>query len=143
MAQLAFQTHQQYGENRDTLFRGVGQEAKYLKKQSANAYINLTYLMSRQSDLHKFCNLAMTWKEETKLLSFVSSIAQDPAYLEIIGMGKKVLPYILQDLKFKPSHWFVALRAITGISPIKSPDRGNIVKMAEDWLTWGRENGYI
>lgn len=143
MAQLAFQTQKQYIEKSETLFRGVGQEAKYLKRQFAEVYDHLTYPMSRQDDLHKFCNLAVTWKEETKLSSFVNSIAQNPAYLEIIGMGKQVIPYILQDLKIKRSHWFVALRAITGISPIRQSHRGNVAKMAEDWLTWGQENEYI
>lgn len=91
----------------------------------------------------KFHNLAKIWKEETKFSSFTNNITQHPAYLEIIGMGKEAIPYILRDLSVEPSHWFVALRTITGISPIKPSHRGNINKMSEDWITWGKENGYI
>lgn len=143
MAELAFQINQQYGGKSETLFRGVGQEAKYLEKQFAKVYEHLTYPISMQSDLHKFCNLAETWKEETKFSSSISEISLNQSYLEIIGMGKKVLPYILQDLKIKPAHWFSALRAITGVSPIKRLHRGDIKLMTVDWLIWGEENAYI
>lgn len=143
MAVLAFQTNRQYQNKSETLFRGVSREAQYVEKQFAEVYGHMTYPITRQTDLHKFCNLAITWKEETKLSSSIRDIALNQSYLEIIGMGKKALPFIFEDLQIKPTHWFAALRAITGFSPIKRAHRGNIRLMSEDWLKWGEENGYI
>lgn len=143
MAQLAFQTQKQYREKSETLFRGVGQEAKYLKRQFAKVYDHLTYPMSRQDDLHKFCNLAVTWKEETKFSSSIRDIALNPSYMEIIGMGGKVIPFILHDLTLNRAHWFPALRALTGFSPVIRVHWGNVKEMTKDWLNWGKENGYI
>lgn len=37
-----------------------------------------------------------------------------PAYQQIIGMGPAVVPLLLNDLVRTRSHWFWALRAITG-----------------------------
>lgn len=99
--------------------------------------------VKEKENFHRFINLAGKWKEETKLSSFTGDIVQHPAYLEIIGMGEKVIPYILRDLASKPSHWFIALRSITGISPIKTSHKGDITKMSEDWVAWGKEHGYI
>lgn len=83
------------------------------------------------------------WKKDTQLSSSISEIILNQSYLEIIGMGKKVLPYIFQDLEHNDAHWFSALRDITGCSPVKQSHRGNIKLMKEDWLKWGEENGYI
>lgn len=99
--------------------------------------------LEKIKDFRKFHNLAKVWKEETKLSSFPITITQNPSYLEIIGMGEKAIPFILRDLTTKPNHWFVALRAITGISPIEPSHKGDIIKMSEDWISWGKENGYI
>ena len=65
-----------------------------------------------------------------------------PAYQEIIGLGQAVVPLLLRDLEINRRHWFTALAVITGADPIPEEDAGNIPRMAEAWLRWGRENGY-
>ncbi len=62
-----------------------------------------------EEDFLKFRNLSDKWKEETLLTSSVNEIESNPSYLEIIKMGKKVLPYIFQDLKSDPTFWFSSL----------------------------------
>jgi hypothetical protein len=57
----------------------------------------------------QFHKLAKTWKEETAYLSSVTTMANHPAYQEIIKMGWPVVPLILQELQRKPDHWFWAL----------------------------------
>lgn len=96
-----------------------------------------------EEDFIKFYNLAEKWKEETLITSSVNEIESNPSYLEIIKMGKKVLPYIFQDLKSDHAFWFHALEEITGCNPIKYNHRGYIDLMAEDWLKWGEVHGYI
>jgi len=97
-----------------------------------------------ESQLEKeFLKLAKTWKEQTGGSSSVTSMVMHPAYLEIISYGEKMIPFILKDLQNKPSHWFIALRTLARSSPVKPEDAGNIKKMTEAWLTWGRENGKL
>jgi len=92
--------------------------------------------------IQKFYSLASTWIEETSFLSSAKEMAMHPAYQQIIGMGKDVIPLILWQLEKNPNHWFWALKAITGEDPVKPEDRGKVGKMAEAWLKWGKEHGY-
>ncbi len=66
-----------------------------------------------------------------------------PAYQRIIGLGPAVIPLILADLARQPDHWFWALRALTGEDPVPAEARGRVKAMADAWLQWGRENGYL
>ena len=91
----------------------------------------------------EFDTLASEWKQETAHLSSPSMIAGHPAYQKIIGMGLEAIPLILEDLKQSKAHWFLALRAIAGESPIRPEDRGDVDAMTDAWLDWGRRHGYI
>ena len=84
-----------------------------------------------------FQQLANEWKRDTVYLSSTDAIVMHPAYQRIIGMGQGVISLILQDLEEAPAHWFHALRAITGESPVRPEDRGNIDAMRRAWLDWG------
>ncbi|WP_413279222.1 hypothetical protein [Floridanema evergladense] len=90
----------------------------------------------------KFKELATQWKSETAPLSVITQKVIHPAYQQIIGMGEDVVPLLLRELEKRPDHWFWALKSITGANPVKSEHRGRIKLMAQDWLEWGRENGY-
>jgi len=57
----------------------------------------------------KFHDLKHKWEKETSHLSATTQIAMHPAYQKIIGMGKDVLPLIMQELALRPNHWFWAL----------------------------------
>ena len=94
-----------------------------------------------QGDAEKFQALAETWRREVQFLSSVTEMVLHPAYQRIIGMGTAVVPHLLRELECRPDHWFWALTAITGVNPVKPEDRGKLRKMAEAWLTWGKEQG--
>jgi hypothetical protein len=70
-------------------------------------------------------------------------IAMHPTYQEIIGMGEKVIPMILEQLQVHPHYWFAALEALTGVDPVLEVDRGNLSAMAKAWIGWGEKEGYI
>jgi hypothetical protein len=90
-----------------------------------------------------FRALAGQWRRETMLLSSASKIASHPAYRRIIDMGDAAVPLILRDLKQNgPGHWFVALRKITGENPVKKSIAGDLKRMTEAWLAWGKKEGY-
>lgn len=100
--------------------------------------------ISRQNNLYlNFLKFVRIWKKETRSLSSIIDICMHPAYQRIIGMGHSAVPLILKELQREEDHWFWALKAITGENPIQPQNRGDIERMTEDWLRWGRENGKV
>ena len=65
-----------------------------------------------------------------------------PAYQQIIGMGPAAIPWLLAELEREPDHWFWALKSITMVDPVSADERGDIHKMAQAWLKWGKDRGY-
>ena len=91
----------------------------------------------------EFDLLAAKWQEETQYVSSPNTIAEHPAYQEIVGMGKHAIPMILQNLQETQAQWFWALRSIAGESPVKPENHGDIDAMTADWLDWGKRHRYI
>ncbi|MBA2524606.1 MAG: glycosyltransferase family 2 protein [Pyrinomonadaceae bacterium] len=96
-----------------------------------------------QSLEQEFLDLADQWRRETMMMSSSSDIVANPAYQQIIGMGEKAIPLILRELQQTGGHWFWALRAITRKNPVKPEDKGNLKRMAQAWLEWGRRRGHV
>ncbi len=90
-----------------------------------------------------FQRLTAAWKRETKHLSRVDHVCAHPSYLQIIGMGTDVLPFIFRELDRETDYWFVALESITRTSPAPDGMRMSVEEMAQHWLRWGREHGYL
>jgi hypothetical protein len=49
---------------------------------------------------------------------------------------------MLRDLEKEPHLWVWALPEITGVNPAPDVPAGNITKLSEAWVRWGREHGY-
>ncbi len=90
----------------------------------------------------RFRQLAERWQNETCFLSSMSEANAHPAYQEIIRLGPEIVPLLLRDMEAKHTHWFAALRAITGANPTPAGIAGNIPKMVEAWLRWAKDQGY-
>ena len=85
----------------------------------------------------RFYKLKSQWKKDTCMYSLMDQIANHYAYQEIINMGPKAIPLIMNDLKKNgPQHWYTALATIVGASPILTAHRGCMHLMMEDWLNW-------
>jgi hypothetical protein len=84
----------------------------------------------------EFTALAAQWRLETQHLSQISKKVLHPAYLRISGMGSPVLPLLLAELRERPAHWFVALRAIANTDPARTATNPEEARQA--WLKWGR-----
>lgn len=85
------------------------------------------------------------WRHQRGAMSSITEAATLPAYQNIIGMGETAVPFILSALRAEgdePDQWFWALRAITGVDPVKDENRGNYVNMASDWFDWAHRSGY-
>ena len=91
----------------------------------------------------QFNVLAEKWYLETLHSSGYFDKILHPAYQRIIGLGKIVIPFILNELKDHPGEWFWALRALTGEDPTTAAMEGKKDKIAKAWLNWGKQNGYI
>ncbi len=89
----------------------------------------------------RFRDLVRQWKDATEFTSSTTQMVMHPAYQQIIGMGKEVLPLLLAELRRKPDHWFWALKAITREDPVAAADRGKVRRMAEAWLDWAEHHG--
>jgi hypothetical protein len=83
-----------------------------------------------------FQQLAERWKASRGPATTVGMMTQHPAYKEIIRLGERAIPWLLEELNHDPDHWFAALRAITGANPVHPEDRGDLDKMAESWIEW-------
>jgi hypothetical protein len=90
-----------------------------------------------------FQSLAEQWDAETSYLSSVHEIVLNPSYQRIIGLGPQVLPLLLHDLMHTGRFWFWALTSITGENPVPDDERGNVPRMTERWVHWGRERGIL
>jgi hypothetical protein len=90
----------------------------------------------------RFHRLANSWQKAVAHLSSSSKRDNHPAYKEIIALGPAVVPLILRDLEINHRHWFAALITITGENPVPDEDAGNVLKMIDHWLQWGKAKGY-
>jgi hypothetical protein len=63
-----------------------------------------------------------------------TSLFKHPAYQDILSIGTKIVPLLLQCLKHNPLYWLLALHAIPGANPISDCERGRVKQMAEAWL---------
>ena len=64
-------------------------------------------------------------------------------YQQIIGMGTAAVPLILEELQREPDQWFWALECITEENPVPPQDAGRVRAMAEAWVRWGIERGFL
>ncbi len=89
----------------------------------------------------RFRRLDALWRKETAYQSSSTKIKSHPAFREVVAMGEVVVPLLLRDLQSNASLWVWALPEITGEDPAPPEDRGNIARMTEAWLRWGKDKG--
>lgn len=134
-----------FDDSTPTELIGVGSELREITTCSFEILVDEHRLASIQIETieEKFKRLAENWRKDTEFLSSIHQIATHKDYQEIIGMGKDSVLLILQEMEQSPDHWFWALRAITEVDPVTDDIRGNMSKMTEAWLNWGRINEYL
>lgn len=96
------------------------------------------------NDLEKQFNaLAEKWKEETGVYSTTYQKVINDSYLDIIALGKDVVPFILKDMENGQGHWHTALKALTRENPVPDEDMNNSKKIREAWVRWGINKNII
>jgi hypothetical protein len=91
----------------------------------------------------RFERLAAEWKQESRYLSNTAQMAMLKPYQRIIGMGLPAVPLILEELRREPNQWFWALEAITEENPVPPEVAGDVRRMAQAWIEWGKRQGLI
>lgn len=91
----------------------------------------------------RFRTLAEQWRAERPPGANVGAMIDHPAYRSVIDLGEMAIRPILEDLMREPDHWFPALNAIAGANPVPIGHEGRLKLMAEDWIAWGRAEGYL
>jgi len=123
----------------------VGDDSVFINQEKMRSVEHYLFPYSRKwsNPYARFHTLRKHWQLDTAVKSSISEIVMHPAYQQIIGMGPTAVPFILTEMQLSSDHWFWALRSISGDDPVESQHRGNIKKMTEAWLQWGRNQGYI
>lgn len=93
---------------------------------------------SRHSEdyVSRFYRLVRRWRAQTAYVSSATAMFDHPAFVEIVGMGNKVVPLILGELRYQPDLLVGALPRITGENPVLPQDSGDIYAMARAWIEW-------
>lgn len=91
----------------------------------------------------RFNRLASEWKGQSRYLSNTAPMAMLRPYQQIIGMGRDVVPLILEELWREPDQWSWALASITGENPVPPGVGGKVAAMARAWVEWGERRGLI
>ncbi len=89
-----------------------------------------------------FNDLVRQWLTETRGISSINQMSMHPAYQQIIGMGKDIIPLLLREVERKSGHWFWALKSIIREDPVPQEKRGKTKEMRKAWLEWGKSKGY-
>lgn len=89
-----------------------------------------------------FQSLVHEWNSATMFKSNPVEIVGHPAFRRIVGMGKDAIPFILRDLKIKPSFLVYALDEITGESPLSPTGKRKVTEMTKAWIAWGEQKGH-
>ena len=126
------------------MMRGKNQRDMYSLGNTLMAPHSQSFELSTTVSIEtEFRKLAEQWYQETAANPSITAKLMHPAYLQIIGLGPKVVPYILRELQQRNDHWFLALKSLTRENPVELEQRGRMSKMAEAWIRWGRSKGYV
>ena len=117
--------------------------ARILNNRTPRLNAACSILVSHTPTRAEFRKHEKKWKRDTQYTSSLSEKYLHPSYARIISLGWPAVPMILASLQREPDDWFYALRAITGVDPVRATHAGIMPKMSETWLNWGRQRGLI
>ena len=84
----------------------------------------------------RFRRLVRQWRMETLFSSSFRACIEHPKFKEILGMGAKVIPLIIEEIEVQSDPLIAALPILTGEGPVTDRERGNFSAMATAWIAW-------
>lgn len=88
------------------------------------------------------------WRAEVKYMSSLSDMVSHEDYKAISSKDRRAIPILLNELRDRPHYWFDALQKLVKnnldivVNPVRKADRGNLPRMTDAWLKWGKRNGF-
>jgi hypothetical protein len=90
----------------------------------------------------EFDGLVTRWINAIKYLSTEKQQKDHPAFLRIVGMGERALPFIFEEFSKRPFvAWLSALEAIVGKDI--TAETMSFREAVSCWLEWGKAKGYL
>ncbi len=101
--------------------------------------------VSDSAVIEEFYKLAGQWKTETQFYSSPSRIKDSEFYDELKGMGQKIIPLIIAELKNRetPAYWFPMLIEISGENPVPPHSAGDVSSMVNSWTEWAQNKVFL
>ena len=115
-----------------------------LNHHLVSAFTGEPWEIAGNSEEFVFAYLRDAWRKERGPSSWVEEMTACPSYIQIMHMGPRVVPCIIEQLRREgdnPDHWYVALEALTGVDPVPESAYGDATKIAQAWLEWANEEG--
>lgn len=113
-----------------------------IDKHALNYFKTNTAEVSKIYLKQRFVNYYKNWDIKTRYYSFADEIVSDVDFLNIVKMGNQAIPFILEEIKDKPSQLVWALNLITG-SKISRSSSLTISEACRLWVKWGKSQKLI
>ena len=93
--------------------------------------MNITYPHIKETNKKSYLSIAMQnnfkeylvrWKRNTMFYSFSNQIVQDPDFQKIVAIGENAVPFIIAEIKKRPSTLVWALNMIYNMKISDKPD---------------------
>ena len=88
---------------------------KYIREANENAYSGIVMRNNFEEYLAR-------WKQNTLFYSFSNRIVRDPDFQNIVAMGENAVPFIVAEIKNKPSTLVWALNMIYNMKISDKPE---------------------
>ena len=75
-------------------------------------------------------------------MSNVAQMAMLKPYQQIIGMGEAAVPLLLEELRATRTSGF-GRGGYSQENPVPPEAAGKVRAMAEEWVAWGKRQGYM
>ena len=85
---------------------------------------------------YRFWVAYQNWKANTECLSDIEAVTSDPAFSEIVEIGRPALPYIIRKLREERSFIFLAAIKILGEDPVHGAELGSVSEVIDGWIAW-------
>jgi|GEM_PF-4159960 len=89
-----------------------------------------------------FVHLA-EWSDKTSHMSDIYCKQGKSYREELVKMGKEIIPVLFECIMVYPLQCMAVLAEITDASPVKEENRGVVFSMVDDWIEYGRKEGYL
>lgn len=83
------------------------------------------------------------WQTACEYFSSTRQKVNHPAFRQLLARAGESVPFLLSTLTTSPSHAILVLHAITGEDPVPNDKKGDLPRMADAWIEWGKSKGIL